>query len=51
VVILLKSNSILRSVSVKIMFRLLPPSMRVLGRKAPLTMGLTTSGYVPRSGM
>jgi hypothetical protein len=29
---------------VKMMFKLLPPSMRVLGRKAPLTMGLTTSG-------
>jgi hypothetical protein len=28
-------------------FRLLPPSIRVLGRKAPLTMVLTTSGYVP----
>jgi hypothetical protein len=44
VVILLKSNSILRSVSAKMIFKLLPPSKRVLGKKAPLTMGLTTSG-------
>jgi hypothetical protein len=29
---------------VKMMFRLLPPSMMVLGRKAPLKMELTTSG-------
>jgi hypothetical protein len=43
-VILLKLNSILRSVSVKMMFRLLPPSMRVLGNQDPLTMGLTSSG-------
>jgi hypothetical protein len=43
-VILVKSNSILRSVSMKMMFRLLPLSMRVLGSQAPLTMGLTTSG-------
>jgi hypothetical protein len=43
VVILLKSNSILRSVSMKMIFKLLPPSIRVLGRKAPLTMGLMTS--------
>jgi hypothetical protein len=41
---LVKSNSILRSVSVKMMFKVLPPSMRVLGNQAPLTMGLTTSG-------
>jgi hypothetical protein len=26
------------------MFRLLPPSMRVLGNQALLTMGFTTSG-------
>jgi hypothetical protein len=39
-----KSNSILRSVSVKMMFMLLPPLMRVLGNQSPLTMGLTTSG-------
>jgi hypothetical protein len=31
--------------------KLLPPSIKVLGRKAPSTMGLTTSGYVPGSGM
>jgi hypothetical protein len=41
---LMKSNSILHSISVKMMFRLLPPSMRVLGNQVPLTMGLTTSG-------
>jgi hypothetical protein len=41
---LVKSKSILRSVSVKMMFRLLPSSMRVLGRKAPSTIGLMTSG-------
>jgi hypothetical protein len=41
---LLKSNSILRSVSVKMMFKLLPRSMRVFGKKAPSTMGLTTCG-------
>jgi hypothetical protein len=48
---LLKSKSILRSISVKMMFKLLPPSIRVLGRKAPSTMGLTISGYVPWLGM
>jgi hypothetical protein len=41
---LVESISILRSVSVKMMFKLLPLSMRVLGRKNPSTMGLTTSG-------
>jgi hypothetical protein len=40
----LKSNSILQSVSMKMIFKLLPASIRVLGRKAPLTMGLMTSG-------
>jgi hypothetical protein len=39
----LMSKSIFLSVSVKMMFKLLPPSMRVLGRKAQSTMGLTTS--------
>jgi hypothetical protein len=28
----------------KIMFKLLPPLMRVLGRNTPSTMGLMTSG-------
>jgi hypothetical protein len=37
------SKSIFLSVSVKMMFKLLPLSMRVLGRKAQSTMGLTTS--------
>jgi hypothetical protein len=40
----LKSKSIILSVYVMMMFRLLPPSMRVLGRKDPSTMGLTTRG-------
>jgi hypothetical protein len=44
VVILLKLKSIFLSISVKMMFKFLPPSMRVLGRNAPSTMGLTTSG-------
>jgi hypothetical protein len=34
----------LRNISVKMIFKLLPPLIRVLGRKATLTMGLTTSG-------
>jgi hypothetical protein len=34
----------LRSVSVKMMFRLLPPSMRVLDNQDSLIMGLTTNG-------
>jgi hypothetical protein len=41
---LVEVKSIFRSVSVKMMFRLLPPSMRVLGRNAPSTRGLTTNG-------
>jgi hypothetical protein len=41
-----ESKSIFFNISVKMMFRLLPPSMRILGRKALPTMGLTTSGYV-----
>jgi hypothetical protein len=32
------------SVFVKMMFKLLPPSMRVLGRNTPSVMGLMTSG-------
>jgi hypothetical protein len=43
-VILEKSNFIFFNVSVKMMFRLQPLSTRVLGRKAPSTMGLTNSG-------
>jgi hypothetical protein len=31
---------------VKMMFKLLPPSLRVLGRNTPSTMGLMTNGYV-----
>jgi hypothetical protein len=42
--LLQKLNSILHSVYVKMMFRLVPLSMRVLGNQDPLTMGLTTSG-------